>query len=325
MQGSDIVSIWGTNSIASIGYPIKHAPEIMLSTPWSTMIRLSTAQGDFYLKQTPSAISKEPLIIKLLADQFHASVPDVISSNDDLHCFLMRDSGNVLRDTLKVEFNSDLLCQAIKEYASIQRSTENHAENFIKLGVPDWRLAKLPILYDQILKQTDLLKVDGMTDKELQTLQNLSPEFLSQCELLSNYGIPETIGIPDFNDNNTLLDQRTKRMTFIDWGEATITHPFFSLYNSLEQSIIHHGVKEADQTYNKLQDVCLENWLGLTTKDQLLKAFNLSKQLRAVYDALGYYRLMTSVDQQALSSYYSNKPNRLAGHLRRYIASSMER
>jgi len=34
---------------------------------------------------------------------------------------------------------------------------------------------------------------------------------------------------------------------------------------------------------------------------------------------------MTSVDQQALNSYYANKPNRLAVHLRKYIASSAER
>jgi hypothetical protein len=325
MQESDSVAKWGTDILVSNGYSIKHPPEIILSTPWSTMICFSTAKDDFYLKQTPPAISAEPQIIELLSEQFHASVPVVIDSNDNLHCFLMSDAGKVLRSTLKEKFSPDLLCQAIKEYAAIQRSAEDHVEKFIKLGVPDWRLAKLPILYNQIIKQTDFLKADGMTDKELHILQDLSPQFLAQCELLSSYGVPEAIGIPDFNDNNILLNQKTKRMTFIDWGEATITHPFFSLYNSLEQSIIHHGVKEADQTYNKLQDACLNNWLGLATQSHLLEAFNLSKQLRAIYDALSYYRLMTSVDLQALNSYYVNKPNRLAGHLRKYIASSTER
>lgn len=319
MQNVNVFVKWATDSLVSNGYYVQHSPEIVLSTPWSTVVKFSTSTGDFYLKQTPPAISAEPQIIQLLSEQFHASVPVVIASNHDLHSFLMRDAGKVLRATLKEKFSSDLVCQAIKQYAAIQRSTEDHVEKFIKLGVPDWRLDKLPILYDQILMQTELLKADGMTDKELQTLQALGPQFLAQCELLSSYGIPETIGIPDFNDNNTLLDQETKRMTFIDWGEATITHPFFSIYNILEQAIIHHGVKQADKTYNKLQGACLESWLGLATKQQLLEAFNLSKQLRVIYDALSYYRLMTSVDLQALSSYYANKPNRLAGHLRKYI------
>lgn len=321
MQDLDVFAKWATDCLISKRYSIQHPPEIVLSTPWSTVICFSTSTGDFYLKQTPPAISLEPQIIQLLSDQFHTSVPIVIASNNDLHCFLMRDAGKVLRATLKEKFNLDLLCQAIKEYAAIQRSTEDNVAKFLKLGVPDWRLSKLPTLYDQILNQTDFLKADGITDKELQKLQDLSPQFLAQCELLSSCGIPETIGIPDFNDNNTLLDPKTKNMIFIDWGEATITHPFFSLYNSIEQSIIHHGVKKADQTYNKLQDACIKNWLGFATKSQLLEAFNLSKQLRAIYDALSYYRLMTSVDLQALNSYYANKPNRLAGHLRNYIAS----
>jgi hypothetical protein len=312
---------WAADYLIANGYSIDLAPEIVLSTPWSTMILFSTSTGDFYLKQTPPAISKEPQIIQLLYEQFHASVPVVIASNDDLHCFLMRDAGKVLRATLKAKFSPDLLCQAIKEYAAIQRSTEDDVEIFIKLGVPDWRLAKLPFLYDQMINRTDFLKADGMTDKELQTLQDLSPLFLAQCELLASYGIHETIGIPDFNDNNTLLDPNTKKLTFIDWGEATITHPFFSLYNSLEQAITHHGVTEADQTYNKLQDACLENWLGALTKKQLLEVANLSKQLRIFYGVMGSYRLMTSVDLQALNTFYANKPNRLAKAFRKYIDS----
>lgn len=324
MQDFNIFTKWATFCLASKGYAIQHSPEIVLSTPWSVVIRFSTSTEDFYLKQTPPAISAEPQIIKLLSEQFHASVPIVIAINEDLHCFLMHDAGKVLRDTLKEKFSPSLLCQAIKEYAAIQRSTEDNVEKFIKLGVPDWRLSKLPILYDQILKQRDFLKADGMTDKELQTLQGLRPKFLAQCESLSSYGIPETIGIPDFNDNNTLYDPNTRIMTFIDWGEASITHPFFSLYNIIEQSIIHHGIKESDTNHNKLQHACLEEWLGLVTEKRLLKAFNLSKQLRAIYDTLGYYRLMTSVDLQALNSYYANKPNRLAGHLRKYIAFSKE-
>lgn len=321
MNNPTYIIRWGADCLAANGWAIEHSPEIVLSTPWSMMVRFSTSIADFYLKQTPPAIFLEPQIIQLLYEQFHASVPVVVASNDDLHCFMMRDCGNVLRAQLKERFSPDLLCQAIKEYAEIQRSTEDHVEVFIKLGVPDWRLAKLPVLYNQIINQTDFLKADGMTDEELQTLQALSPQFLAQCALLSSYGIQETIGIPDFNDNNTLLDPNTKKLTFIDWGEATITHPFFSLYNCLEQAITHHGIKEADQIYTQLQDACHENWSGLVTKNQLLEIFNLVMQLRNIYGALACYRLMTSVDLHALNTFYANKPNRLAKAFRKYIAS----
>ena len=246
---------WGTDCLVSNGYSIKHSPEIVLSTPWSTVIRFSTSTGNVYLKQTPQALflSLEPKIIQLLAEKFHASVPVVIAINENLHCFLMKDAGKPLRETLKGEFKPDLLCQAIKQYAAVQRSTEDHIEMFLKLGILDWRLDKLPILYDQMLNKTDFLKAEGLTDQELQILQELSPRFLTQCKLLSNYGIPETLGYHDFHDKNILMDPNTKRMTFVDWGETAIIHPFFSLYTCLQQSITHHGVKEADQTYQKLR------------------------------------------------------------------------
>ena len=315
---------WATDCLASKGYSIEHSPEIVLSTPWSAVIRFSTSTGDVYLKQTPPSIflSSEPKIIRLLSEQFHASVPVVIAINDDPHCFLMKDAGKPLRERLKIESRPELLCQAIKQYAAIQRSTEDCIETFLKLGVPDWRLGQLPILYDQMINQTNFLKEEGLTDEELQLLHELSPQFLAQCRLLSNYGIPETLGYHDFHDKNVLIDPNTKKMTFVDWGETAIIHPFFSLYTCLEQSITHHGVKEADQTYRKLQDACLENWLGLATKNQLLDTFILAKQVRPIYCILACYQFMMSVDLQAYKAYYPNNPSSISGSFREYIESS---
>lgn len=316
---------WGTDCLISNGLSIEHSPEIVLSTPWSYVIRFSTSTGYFYLKQTPPSLflSNEPKIIRLLSDQFHANVPVVIEINDDLNCFLMKDSGISLRHTLTADFKPELLCQAIKQYAEIQRGSENHIERFLKLDIPDWRLEdKLPFLYDHMIKQTAFLKAEGLTDKELQRLQALSPQFLAQCKLLSSYGIPETIGYHDFHDKNVLIDPNTKRMTFVDWGETAIIHPFFSLYTCLEQSITHHGVKEGDKTYQKLQDACFENWLELATKKQLLEAFVLAKQIRLIWNILASYQFMLSVDNQAYKSYYPNRPSPITDGFREYLKNN---
>ncbi len=236
---------WGVDTLVSNGYTIEHSPESVLSTPWSTVIRFITNTDHFYLKQTPSALflSSEPMIMQLLETQFAASVPAIIASNDDLHCFLMQDAGNPLRKTLKIAFKSELLCQAITQYAKVLRSTESSIEMFLRLGIPDWRLSQLPMLYEKITNKTDFLKTEGISDKELQTLQDLGPQFVGQCKLLSNYAIPETLGYHDFNDKNVLYNPKTKKMTFGDWGETAIIHPFFSLYNCLSQAITYHGIK----------------------------------------------------------------------------------
>ncbi|MBN9288668.1 MAG: hypothetical protein BGO43_08885 [Gammaproteobacteria bacterium 39-13] len=311
---------WATNYLNLQGYSVLYSPETVVETPWSSVFRFSTSKGNVYLKQTAPSLFLEPKIMQLLTE-LHCGVPIVITINDELHCFLMKEAGESLREYLKADFQPNLLHQAIKQFTAIQRSTENQIEVFFALGVPDWRLDKLATLYENIINQTEFLKADGITDKELKILHDLSPKVLEQCELLSQYQIPETLVQPDFNTNNILFNQNTKDMTLIDLGEIAITHPFFSLHNFLLQATIHHSVKEQDKLYYQLQASCLENWLELKTKDHLLEAFGLIKKLWPIYSALAYYRLMTSVDLPALNAYYAHRPNRFAGYFRQYAAS----
>src|SRR5690348_7876949 len=128
MKNHTLILKWATHCLLSKGYSLQHSPEIMLETPWSNVIRFSTSKGDIYLKQPAPSISQESKIIQLLADKVHAKVPIVIAINDELHCFLMKDAGQPLRAYLKNEFETNLLCQAIKHYTSMQRSTESHIE-----------------------------------------------------------------------------------------------------------------------------------------------------------------------------------------------------
>jgi aminoglycoside phosphotransferase (APT) family kinase protein len=139
--------------------------------------------------------------------------------------------------------------------------------------------------------------------------------------LLSQYAIKDTIVQPDFNTNNILINPDPKKLTFIDLGEIAITHPFFSLLNFLYQAIIHHGVEEGAQIYQKLQEACIENWLELGTKKQLLEGFILARKLWPIYSVIGRYHFMHCVDQEALKVYYANRPNQLIQAFREYIAS----
>lgn len=310
---------WATECLVSKGYSLPDSPEIILQTPWSTVVRFATSKGTVYLKQTPTAISQEPKIMQLLADELHANVPMVLAINDDLHCFLMKDAGLSLRSYLKANFQPNLLYEAIKGYGAIQRTTENYIEHFFSLRVPDWRVDKLPQLYDHIINQVDLLKDDGLTDKELQLLKDLSPRLTAQCKLLAQYQIPPTIAIYDINTNNVLIDANTQQFTYIDLGEAVITHPFFSLQTYLYQATLHHPVKESDQTYHQIQEACLLNWSDLMPKSQLLDAFVLAKTFWPIYSVLSMYRLINIIGLQAFKTFYANRPNRLAGFLRDHI------
>lgn len=307
MNNQEILITWGRDYLTSKGYSITMPPETILLTPWSTVIRFRTAIGDFYLKQSPPDmfLSSEPQVIKIMSEQLHASVPVVVAIHDDFHCFIMKDGGSPLRLILKEKFDVDLLCEAIKQFAATIRSTEDHIDIFLKLGIPDWRLSQLPILYQSILNNIDFLNFCGLTDQEMQTLNERSPEVFEQSKLLASYGIQETLGYHDFHDKNVLFDSNTKKMTFSDFAETAIIHPFFSLYNCVQQSITHHGVKEGAQTYVKLQEACFDHWSELITKEQMLTMFSLVKQLHPIYSLLACHKFITCLDLHAYKTHYA--------------------
>ena len=319
MKNHTDVLKWAADCLISKGYSLVKSSEIIQETPWSTVIQFPTSKGDIYLKQTPLSIAMEPEIIQLLKNKLHANVPVVIAANKQLHCFLMENAGLTLRHYLKNHFQPELMCEAIQQFTTMQRSAETQINSFFALEVPDWRIKQLPKLYNQLISLVDILKENGMTDEEIQILHDLNSNVLEQCELLSQYQIPDTIVQPDFNTNNMLFDPTHKKMTLIDLGEIAISHPFFSLHNFLYQATIHHHVKVQDVMYQKLENACFENWFEFATKSQLRDAFKLTQKLWHIYGALAYYRLMMSVDLEALKAFYSNRPNPLANSFRQYI------
>jgi hypothetical protein len=137
---------WAEEHLSSNGLTVTALPEHVCTTPWSSVTRFITPAGYIYLKQTPPALSLEPVITQILYDRFHANVPVVLAANKELRCFLMKDSGNPLRDLFKSGFQADLLCQSIEKYTFIQHAVIEHINIFLELGVPDWRLTQLPSL-----------------------------------------------------------------------------------------------------------------------------------------------------------------------------------
>ena len=294
---------WALKSLESSGYKLKSKlPENILNTPWSYIIRFETSDGLIYLKQTPELISLEAEIINILADKFNIRVPEIIAHNAQLNCFLMKDAGRSLREILKQKFDINLFCKAINNFTSMQLATADNVNDFIDIGVPDWRLDKLPDLYMQLLAQKDMLIADGLLESELIELKKLLPKVSSLCQKLADYKIKQSIVQPDFNDNNTLIADKSEDITIIDLGEIAISHPFFSLINCLYQAKKHHAVTNKDDDYIKLEDACLNNYMIFGSKKYLLEALEIARILWFIYGALGQYRLMAACDKSKFAS-----------------------
>lgn len=311
---------WGYKYLESHGYTLKSSlPEIVQNTPWSYVARFATADGYIYMKYTPAMLGLEAAITQVLHDQFHASVPEVIAHNAKLNCFLMKNAGNPLRKLLKKKFDTGLLCNAIKQFTSIQLAAADHIQIFLDIGVPDWRLNKLPGLYQQLLSQKDILIADGLSETEIGELKTLLPNVSNLCKKLSDYAIKQTIVQCDFHDNNILVEDISQNITIIDLGEIVISHPFFSLIGCLRQVKFHHGLADTDDEYLSLMDACLKNFMTFGPKKYLLDAFEIAHKLWFIYEAFAHYRLMKACDEAEFRSF--QKPGKLSGRLKEFITA----
>ena len=198
--------------------------------PWSTVLRVPTNEGALFFKATASETIYESALTQKLAGWYSHCIPELVAVDIARGWILMRDGGEPLRASIRPAQDVKPWEPVITRYAELQIGLAEHVSEILALGIPDHRLAVLPSLYKQLLTDEASLIIGqekGLTSAEFQQLKDLTPRFERICADLAAFGIPESINHGDFHDGNVLL--KNGRVTFFDWGDASVTHPFVSL------------------------------------------------------------------------------------------------
>ncbi len=287
---------WAIATLHEKNYQLlSQTPDVIQENPWAIVYRFQSNQGFVYLKCVPSELSIEPTIIKILLSEFNANVPVIIAENSSLFCFLMKDAGIQMHQYFKQNFQSDILIKTMREYTNLQITATHKIDRFLELGIPDWRLEKLPALYDKIIAEKKLLLDDGLSKNEVEKLRKLAPTLSSLCSQLAQYNIKDTFGHADFHDKNICINPDTGKTTIIDLGEVVITYPFFSFLNCLFRAKENFSL--TDEQYHQLQMDCFVPWLEFESQENLLGILRIINQCWPIHSVLGEYRLMKSVNQ----------------------------
>lgn len=310
---------WAIQYLASHNDKMSIHHKHVVETSYSIVYKIKTGTQIVYLKKTPEALFSEPKMLAFLKEQGASNVPELLAENPVLHCFLMTSCGDKsLRHLFKKKINFNQLQKGIANFTKIQRLLENKIPELLAFGMPDWRLNKFSSLYYALIQQDKLLTSDGLTTQEINHLHQLHPICIYLCERLSEYKIPETLSHCDFHENNMLIDQKTKDINIIDWGETVIAHPFFSLNGCLWNITYFYAIKETDSIYARLQSACIKPWLNLYNEPQLLNILNIANKLQGIYAALGYQRIYVATQNQG-KTVQQEHPGSIAGCLRTFI------
>ncbi len=202
--------------------------------PWSSIWRLPTSKGDVYFKALIPALAHEVPLTRRLYQLFPEIIVPVLAADEARAWMLMLDAGVQLREVIRAEDARSTWTKLLDDAALVTRETTGLVPEFLAMGVPDRRLARLPEQLDAFMAVAERaagLEGGGLTNANLSRLEALGPWLLGRAERLAAFGVPESLQHDDLHDYNVLV--RDGKAVIFDWGDASISHPFFTLRVSL--------------------------------------------------------------------------------------------
>jgi hypothetical protein len=201
--------------------------------PWSTVLRIPTDAGDVWFKANGEATHHEAALVNLLAARRPDCVPPLLAADVTRGWMLMRDAGVQLRSLVASERSLDRWLEVLRLSAEVQLEVADAVPQMLAIGVPDLRLDVLPTKYEQLM---------GEIDAE-HRLRDAATWVAELCDELAGYGIPETVQHDDLHDGQVFV--RDGRHLLLDWGDACVSHPFFTLSVALE-GVIAWGLDDVE-------------------------------------------------------------------------------
>jgi hypothetical protein len=278
-------------------------------TGWATVLRVPTSTKDVYFKAVSPAYKFEIRLTAFLAQTWPTVSPRLLASDADRGWMMMLDGGSRLRELLKEKPDLGRWEAVLDRYAQLQRQSSDHGSQLLAMGIPDRRIQLLLERFEQFLVQPDKLIGDELSKEEIQQLISSRQKLEIYVRELDDLGIRPCLDHGDFHDGNIFVDQGA--YIFFDWGDAGLTHPFFSLrtaFVSLENSL---GFKEDDPIFSRLSDHYLRQWTDWGSMQALRRAYLISKPLASINAAVRWQEAIDDLEEDDRTPYRSVIPSLL--------------
>jgi len=192
---------------------------------WSTVLRLPTAAGPVWFKANSPALRHEVVVVERVSARVPERVPALLASDARRGWMLMTDAGERLREVVVSERSLVRWHDVLSGAADLHRALEPDVDDLLAAGVPDHRLAGLADCYAELVDRID---VEPRFRVAVSRVRDLVDE-------LASYGVTETLQHDDLHDGQVFV--KDGRNLVMDWGDAVVSHPFFTLSVTLEGGV----------------------------------------------------------------------------------------
>jgi len=224
--------------------PTVEAIEQIRCWEFSYVARVSSASGTHYFKALPTSYGHEPPLTQLLAERHSTLLPRVIAVDTQRRWMLTRAAKGV---SLERRITLEPWLRTVRDYAELQRTWASRMAELRAVGCRDTNLPLHEFAWVEEAQRR-----------------------------LDHYELPRTIDHGDFWPSNVFVTRA--RGKIIDWTDAGIGHPFFSLVPMR----LAYGFDRRRSNVQRLREAYLEPWGGAR---KLAAAFDLAQPLGALYYA----------------------------------------
>jgi hypothetical protein len=271
---------------------IGHTGEVehLRERPWAALAVVPTAEGDAYFKASAPTLAFEPSLTLELARQRPDCIPAVLGIDIDRGWMLMREAGTQLRELLADTNDPQIWDELLPLYAELQIELAESAHDLLELGTPDKRPAALPAAYEDLVSRWSPGREETPPVSEIEML----------VEQLGDT-VPVSVVHEEVQDNNIFV--RDGRPVFIDWGEASIAHPFTGLVVTMRGLVDRWEFEPGGPEVLRFRDLYLEPWTRFAPLPALRTLFTHAYALGTVSRAHTHDRLISPLGDAVRAEY----------------------
>jgi hypothetical protein len=245
--------------LAQRGVEPTGAIETVHDRPWSTVLRVPTADGALFLKQEHPMQAYEVPLVDALFRRWPDRVPEVVAADIARAWLLLRDGGVNIAESGAV----DAFALALRLYGELQVAETAHVDEFLVMGLRDLRLPVVQELYEPFFERDH-----GLEREEARRLLALAPKYHDLCAQLDAFALPPSIQHDDLHQWNVFV--RGDRVGIYDWGDSSVAFPLWSWLKPL-RAAVEYGIDP-----EPARSAYLSTWTQVAPRERLLEALELA-------------------------------------------------
>lgn len=256
--------------------------------PWASVVQVPTTHGIAWFKACQPAQAFEPRLTAALYRRWPGRVAHVLGFDPVRAWMLTEDAGQSIGS---LGNPPELWERILPRYAELQVGERAQIDDHLAHGVLDLRVQALPTAYAMLLTR-DL----PLEPEEVDDLRGFERRFAELCAEVAAEHPGDTIQHDDLHVNGVFV--RGEEMRVMDWGDASIGHPFTSLVVTFRFLELHNGLAPGNPWFARLRDAYLEPW-----GTGLVGAFDRAMRIGRFAHAIAWIRHRDPLTAQARADF----------------------